>query len=75
MTHPSAGEYQVSFPAGTLTGGLCPPVVTAVAFGGVVRSPQVTGRACSGGSAGSFTLKTLDTDAVAHDTPFVFIAM
>jgi collagen triple helix repeat protein len=74
VTHPADGEYQVSFPAGTL-GTICPPIVTAVVFAGVVRNPQVVGRGCSGLGAGNFTLKTLDTAGVAHDTPFVFIAM
>jgi len=46
-----------------------------VAFAGVVRSPQLSGRLCSGLGAGSFTLKTLDTGGIARDTPFVFIAM
>jgi hypothetical protein len=75
VTHPSVGVYQVSFPAGALTDGLCPPVVTTVAFAGLVRIPQVTARGCSGGGAGNFTVTTLDTSAVARDTPFVFIAM
>ena len=74
VTHPSDGEYVVSFPAGTL-GTFCPPVVTAVVFAGVVRNPQISGRLCSGLGAGNFTLKTLDTAGVAHDTPFMFIAM
>ena len=74
VTHPNDGEYQVSFPAGTL-GTICPPIVTAVVFAGIVRNPQLSGRSCSGLGAGSFTLKTLDTAGVAHDTPFVFIAM
>jgi hypothetical protein len=75
VTHPNEGEYQVSFPEGTLSGGLCPPVVTAIVFTGLIRHPQVSGRTCSGLGAGNFTLKTLDSDGVAHDTPFLFIAM
>jgi hypothetical protein len=71
----SDGEYQVSFPAGTLSNALCPPVVTITVFAGIVRHPQITGRGCSGLGAGSFTAKTLDNDGVAHDTPFLFIAM
>jgi hypothetical protein len=69
------GEYQVSFPAGTLSNALCPPVVTAITFSGLVRNPQLSSRSCSGFGAGSFTIKTLDGDGVAHDTPFLFIAM
>ena len=68
------GEYQVSFPSGTL-GTNCPPVAAAMPFSGLVRHPQISGRSCSGLGAGSFTVKTLDNDGVAHDTPFVFIAM
>jgi hypothetical protein len=71
----SEGEYQVSFPSGTLSAAFCPPVVTAMVFSGLVRHPQVSGRGCSGLGAGNFTLKTLDNDGVAHDTPFLFIAM
>jgi hypothetical protein len=69
------GEYQVSFPAGTLSNSMCPPVVTVTPFAGIVRHPQLSGRSCSGLGAGSFTVKLLDNDAVAHDTPFLFIAM
>jgi hypothetical protein len=75
VSHLSDGEYQVSFPAGTLSNAMCPPVATAMVFSGVVRNPQITGRTCSGLGAGSFTVKTLDTAGVAHDTPFLFIAM
>ena len=74
VTHPSDGEYQVSFPNGTL-GSICPPVVTATVFAGIVRHPQLAGRACSGLGSGNFTIKMLDNDGVAHDTPFLFIAM
>ena len=74
VTHPNQGEYQVSFPNGTL-GALCPPVVTATVFAGTVRHAQVTGRTCAGLGAGSFTIKTLDNDGVAQETPFLFIAM
>jgi hypothetical protein len=69
------GEYQVSFPSGTLSNAGCPPIVTAMVFSGLVRHPQLSGRGCSGLGAGSFTVKTLDNDGVAHDTPFLFIAM
>jgi hypothetical protein len=71
----SDGEYQVSFPAGTLSNAMCPPVATAMVFSGLVRNPQVSSRSCSGLGAGSFTVKTLDTSGVPHDTPFLFIAM
>jgi hypothetical protein len=74
VSHPSDGEYQVSFPSGTL-GALCPPVVTAIPFAGIVRHAQLAGRGCSGLGAGNFTMKMLDNDGVAHDTPFLFIAM
>jgi hypothetical protein len=69
------GEYQVSFPSGTLSNALCPPVVSAIVFSGLVRLPQLSSRTCSGLGAGSFTLKTLDSAGVPHDTPFLFIAM
>ena len=75
VSHPSDGEYQVSFPSGTLSNANCPPLVTAVVFAGIVRHPQLSGRSCSGLGAGSFTIKTLDNDGVAHDTPFLFMAM
>jgi hypothetical protein len=75
VSHPSDGEYQVSFPSGTLSNANCPPVATAVVFSGIVRNPQISGRGCSGLGAGSFTIKTLDNDGVAHDTPFVFMGM
>ena len=75
VTHPNDGEYQVSFPAGTLSNAGCPPVVTAMVFAGVVRHPQVTGRTCNGLGAGSFTVKTLASDGESFDTPFLFIAM
>jgi hypothetical protein len=71
----SEGEYQVSFPAGTLGTEFCPPVATAIPFTGLVRHPQLSGRGCSGLGAGNFTVKLLDNDGVAHDTPFSFIAM
>ena len=74
VSHPSDGEYQVSFPSGTL-GTFCPPVVTATAFSGIVRHPQLVGRGCNGSGGGNFTMRMLDNDGVAHDTPFVFIAM
>ena len=74
VTHPNDGEYQVSFPSGTL-GVNCPPIVTATPFAGIVRHPQLSGRTCSGLGSGSFTIKMLDNDGVAHDTPFLFIAM
>jgi hypothetical protein len=69
------GEYQVSFPAGTLSNAMCPPVATAMVSSSLVRIPQISARACSGLGAGSFTVKTLDTSGVAHDTSFSFIAM
>ena len=75
VSHPSDGEYQVSFPSGTLSNANCPPVATAMVFAGIVRHPQLSGRSCSGLGAGSFTIKTLDNDGVAHDTPFVFMGM
>ena len=75
VSHPSDGEYQVSFPSGTLSNANCPPVATAVPFAGIVRHPQMSGRSCSGLGAGSFTIKMLDNDGVAHDTPFLFMAM
>jgi len=71
----SDGEYQVTFPQGTLSNAMCPPVVVAIPFSGLVRHPQLSARACSGLGAGSFTLKLLDNDGVAHDTPFLFLAM
>ena len=74
VTHPNDGEYQVSFPNGTL-GVNCPPIVTAMPFAGIVRHPQLSGRTCSGLGSGNFTIKMLDNDGVAHDTPFLFIAM
>ncbi len=74
VTHPNDGEYQVQFPSGTL-GVTCPPIVTATPFAGIVRHPQLSGRGCSGLGAGNFTIKMLDNDGVAHDTPFLFIAM
>ena len=75
VSHPSDGEYQVSFPSGTLSNANCPPLATAMVFSGIVRNPQISSRTCSGLGAGSFTIKTLDTDGVAHDTPFVFMGM
>jgi hypothetical protein len=75
VSHPNDGEYQISFPSGTLSNANCPPVATAMVFSGIVRHPQITGRTCSGLGAGSFTIKTLDNDGVAHDTPFVFMGM
>ncbi len=75
ISHPADGEYQVSFPSGTLSNANCPPLATAMVFSGIVRHPQITGRSCSGLGAGSFTIRTLDNDGVAHDTPFVFMAM
>ena len=74
VTHAGDGEYQVSFPNGTL-GVNCPPIVTAMPFAGIVRHPQLSGRTCSGLGSGNFTIKMLDNDGVAHDTPFLFIAM
>jgi hypothetical protein len=75
VARPNQGEYQISFPSGTLSNANCPPVAVAMPFSGIVRHPHVTGRSCSGFGAGSFTIKTLDADAVAQDTPFLFIAM
>lgn len=69
------GEYQVSFPNGTLSNANCPPVATAIPFSGIVRHPQMSGRGCSGLGAGSFTIRMLDSDGIAHDTPFLFMAM
>jgi hypothetical protein len=75
VTHPSDGEYQVSFPTGTLSNAACPPIVVAIPFSGIVRNPQLSGRGCSGLGAGNFTIKMLDNNGVAHDAPFLFIAM
>ena len=75
VSHPDDGEYQISFPNGTLSNANCPPLATAMVFSGIVRHPQISGRGCSGLGAGSFTIKTLDNDGVAHDTPFVFMGM
>jgi hypothetical protein len=75
VTHAGDGEYQVAFPAGTLSSVHCPPIVTAIPFSGLVRNPQLSGRGCSGNGAGSFTLKMLDAAGTPHDTPFLFIAM
>jgi hypothetical protein len=75
VSHPNDGEYQVSFPSGTLSSSVCPPIVTVTVFAGIVRHPQLSGRGCSGLGAGNFTVKLLDNDGVAHDTPFLFIAM
>jgi hypothetical protein len=74
VSHPSDGAYQISFPSGTLSNASCPPVATAMVFAGIVRHPQKSGRSCSGLGAGSFTIKMLDNDGVAHDTPFLFMA-
>ncbi len=74
VSHPNAGEYQVSFPQGTL-GSTCPPIVTVLPFSGLVRVPTITGRTCSGLGAGNFTVKLNDTAGTSHDTPFLFIAM
>jgi hypothetical protein len=70
-----AGEYRISFPEGTLSSGMCPPVAVVTPFSGLVRHPQIAGRSCNGLGAGSFTVKLLDADGVARDTPFLFIAM
>jgi hypothetical protein len=75
VSHPNTGEYQVSFPNGTLSSAHCPPIVTATVFSSVLRNPQLSGAGCNGQGGGSFTLQTLDSNGVAQDTPFMFIAM
>jgi hypothetical protein len=75
VTRLGDGEYQVSFPAGSLSSANCPPVATAMVFSGLVRHPQISTRTCSGLGAGSFTIQTVDNDGVPHDTAFVFLAM
>jgi hypothetical protein len=70
----STGEYQVSFPAGTLSNGNCPPIVVVTAFSGVAHA-VISGRGCSGLGAGSFTAKLLDSGGVPQDAAFLFIAM
>ena len=40
VSHLGEGEYQVSFPAGTLSNTICPPIVVAIPFAGVVRHPR-----------------------------------
>jgi hypothetical protein len=68
------GEYQVSFPNGTLAPGVCPPIVVATAFS-LVYHAAISGRGCSGLGAGSFTVQMLDSAGTANDAPFLFIAM
>ena len=48
VSHPDEGEYQISFPSGTLSNANCPPMATAMVFAGIVRHPQISGRSCSG---------------------------
>ena len=74
-SHLNDGRVPGHLPDGTL-GTLCPPVVTVHR----VRrdrppSAELSGSGCSGLGAGNFTVKTLDDDGCAHDTPFLFIAM
>ena len=71
----SEGEYEVAFPAGTLSNANCPPAVVAIPFGPPLRLPMLGGRVCSGSGAGRVTITILDEGGVAHNTPFAFIAM
>src|SRR4051794_36149100 len=65
----SEGEYQVSVPPDTLSSFNCPPVRVATVFSGFARHAQISGRSCWGAGGGSFTIKTLASDGIAHDTP------
>jgi hypothetical protein len=69
-----AGEYQVSFPNGTLAPTGCPPIVVATAFSAVYHA-VLYARGCNGLGAGNFTVKMLDSAGTANDAPFLFIAI
>jgi hypothetical protein len=75
VSHVSEGEYQISFPDGSLSSNACPPVAVAIPFSGLLRHVLVAGRSCSGSGGGSVTLIVVDADAVAHDTPLLWFAI
>ncbi len=72
VSHPAVGVYEVSFPAGTVSNTDCPPIGIAMAFAGLI---EITDRTCFGGGQASLTFRTVDTDGVAHNFPFVFMVM
>ena len=72
VSHPDVGVYEVSFPAGTVSNADCPPIGIAMAFAGLI---EITNRTCFGGGQASLTFRTVDTDGVAHNFPFVFMVM
>jgi len=74
VSHPATGEYEVSFPPGTLNGAHCPPIAAVLPFA-PNTSPALIDRLCSGGGAGSFTLMFTDSAGTPVNMPFTFMAM
>ena len=75
VNHPAVGQYEVSFPAGSLSNEHCPPVAAVMTFSAALGQPELIGRLCSGLGAGSFTIRLVDGAGVAHNAPFTFMAM
>ena len=73
VSHPATGQYEVSFPPGTL-GANCPPIAVVQTFA-ANTSPALIDRVCSVGGAGSFTLMFTDSAGTPADMPFTFMAM
>ncbi len=70
------GDYQITFPDGTLSSANCPPIVAVIAVtAGTDRNAIITNRSCSSSGGGSFDTKLLDAAGDAQDTPFIFLAM
>src|SRR3954453_8575618 len=65
-----SGQYQISFPAGTLSSSTCPPIAVVSPFSGFAIHGQITQRGCSGLGAGSFTATMLDSAGNPHDIAF-----
>lgn|SRR4051794_7856743 len=75
VNHPAVGQYEVSFPAGTLSNEHCPPIAAVMTFSVALGQPELIDRLCSGLGAGSFTIRVVDGAGVAHNAPFTFMAM
>jgi hypothetical protein len=75
VNHPATGQYEVSFPAGSLSNEHCPPIAAVMTFSVALGQPELTDRLCSGLGAGSFTIRIVDGAGVPHNAPFTFMAM
>jgi hypothetical protein len=75
VSHPATGQYEVSFPPGSLNPAHCPPIAAVMTFSVALGQPELIGRLCSGLGAGSFTIRLVDGAGVAHNAPFTFMAM